>query len=578
MHSIRTKLSLLTILAILVSVLSVGGVSTYSILSEGRRSSSKEMSLICQNLEQSVNEYLDSISQSVDVISRFASEDLNTIALVENGLLAASVDGTLRHERFTPEQTKAIDAILAEHTQRIETLFHSVASHTNGVVSYYYRFNPELSAGVKGFFYTKVANYAFVAQELTDLSAYEEDDVDHVGWFYLPQKWGRASWLPIYENKNIGVKMASYVCPLYKSGVFIGVIGMDIHYDTLVRQVKDAQVYDTGYACLLETDGTIVYHPKLKGGESVKSIFPDNYEQFLANIHRAHSDELLPFSVEGEKKWLAFTTLSNNMKLVVSAPESEINASWYELLQMLGVTAAMILVLFFVLMHLSLGRITEPLRRLTEASRRISAGDYDVELNYKGDDELGILTASFQQLISHLKIYIRDLNSKAYRDALTGVKNKAAFEIFAHKLNDQLQLVESGPQHAFAVVMLDCNNLKVINDRMGHDKGDSFLRTACHHICRIYAHSPVFRMGGDEFVVLLQKEDYLNREELLRLFRRTAAEHNAAVEQPWQRINIAVGMAEYDPETDRSVEEVLKRSDQLMYADKRRMKEEQGPL
>ena len=153
---------------------------------------------------------------------------------------------------------------------------------------------------------------------------------------------------------------------------------------------------------------------------------------------------------------------------------------------------------------------------------------------------------------------------------MTGVKNKAAFRASAKRINDMLS-VDKGTVD-FAVVMLDCNNLKKINDWYGHDKGDIYLQTACALICRIFTHSPVFRLGGDEFVVLLQNADYLDRDQLLKSFRQSAAEINRKAEKPWECIHIAVGLADYEPKTDTSVENVLNRADERMYADKKRQK------
>ena len=64
--------------------------------------------------------------------------------------------------------------------------------------------------------------------------------------------------------------------------------------------------------------------------------------------------------------------------------------------------------------------------------------------------------------------------------------------------------------------VFDCDNLKQINDQNGHDKGDIYIRAASQLICRVFAHSPVFRIGGDEFAVVLQNEDFINREDLIR--------------------------------------------------------------
>lgn len=571
MHSIRYKITLLTLVFILVGVLAVGGVSILSIRSEGSKSSQQEMTLVCRNLQMTIDDYLNSIEQSVGMVSRYAGESLNSAELVDGGIVGSSGTGDSSEGRKrSSEQQEQLDSHLLEHTQQVETVFRSVANHTNGVIAYYYRLNSELSDKAEGFFYAKVDSSAFSPHIPTDLHLYPADDISHVGWYYIPLERGRPSWLSPYFNVNLGIRMISYVIPLYKVGTFIGVVGMDIDYDTLVNQVRNITLYDSGYACLTEADGTIVYHPRLPMGSNLNELYPQKSGSVADSLSQRERGSLVSHDVDGVKRRLAFTTLSNDMKLVVSVPVSEINASWLRLMNLIGLASILLLVTFIALMTVSLKRITEPLARLTEGSRRILAGDYDVELSYDGDDELGILTRTFQQLVNHLKIYIRDLNSKAYQDALTGVKNKTAFDISQRKLNDIIMI--SGPEEPveFAVIMLDCNGLKLINDRFGHDKGDTFLKTSCMLICKVFAHSPVFRIGGDEFVVLLQKEDYLHREQLLKLFRLRSHDINESAHEDWERVDIAVGMAEYNSKQDWNVESVLHRADALMYADKRR--------
>ena len=268
----------------------------------------------------------------------------------------------------------------------------------------------------------------------------------------------------------------------------------------------------------------------------------------------------------------ACSTLSNDLTLVITAPLEEINRTWTKLINAIIVAGAGILALFGLIMFVTMKHITEPLKRLTAASQRLADGDYDVKLTYTGRDEVGILTGAFQRLVDHLKIYIQDLNSKAYKDALTGVRNKGAFDISARQLDDQIRAADSERPIQFAVVMLDCNDLKKINDVHGHAMGDIYLQTACTLICNIFAHSPVFRMGGDEFAAILQGQDYINRDLLMREFDQRAEEINARAQNPWERVGLAKGMAVYDPAQDPATESVLERADRLMYENKKRMK------
>jgi len=114
----------------------------------------------------------------------------------------------------------------------------------------------------------------------------------------------------------------------------------------------------------------------------------------------------------------------------------------------------------------------------------------------------------------------------------------------------------------------------VINDNYGHDKGDISIRKLCDLVCEIFDHSPVFRIGGDEFVVVLQNNDYENIESLVAQFEQRAAEISADSElNPWERISAAIGYALYDETLDTDADSVLTRADMAMYKCKRAMKQ-----
>ena len=571
-HSIRTQITSLTLAAILVCIVMIGGISIFSIKREGDSNSAEKMTLICENRCKILNEYLNSIEQSVDMVGRYAGEDLDSVELMEGGVIGAKGTGKSLGLR-TGEQHERMDRYLQAHSDKMEMAFRSVANHTNGVLTYYYRFNPELSDTVKGFWFSRNNSSEFVPMEPTEIPNFDQDDSDRVGWYYIPLRHGRPTWLNPYVNENMGTKIISYVIPIFKAGTFIGIVGMDIGYDTLVSQIQNIKVYDTGYAWLSDDEGTVVYHPTLESGTKLSDV-DEVFTTMETVMERAESSaEPLRYRYEGEERMMVYTTLANGMRLVVSAPAQEINANWLVLINNLLMASLIILAVFVGAAMLMVQRITNPLQRLTAASRLLAEGNYDVDLPNSGDDEVGILTIAFQQLIDHLRVYISDLNSKAYQDAMTGVKNKGAFNASAKKLNDSIRMSAEGASvPEFALVMLDCNNLKHINDQYGHEKGDSYLKTACALICQIYGHSPVFRMGGDEFVVLLQRNDYEDREELMERFDREAEEINASVQEPWECVNIAKGMASYDERYDMDVESVLHRADKRMYLDKKRMK------
>ena len=147
-------------------------------------------------------------------------------------------------------------------------------------------------------------------------------------------------------------------------------------------------------------------------------------------------------------------------------------------------------------------------------------------------------------------------------DALTGVRNRHAYLMAEERLNQQ---IETNDALAFAIVILDVNDLKTVNDREGHAAGDQYLKNACRIICDYFSHSPVFRIGGDEFAVIVQGRDYLDIDDVIG---RMAARNDEALRSGG--IVIACGMAKRGDDT--SVAPVFERADQNMYENKNRLK------
>lgn len=560
--------------AIIVCVMGIGGSSAVSVRNEGARNSAEMMRLLCDNSTMTIDSYLNSVKQSVDMVTRFALDEIDSIGLVKGGVVGLQGTGVHLERGRNEQQRKEMDAYLEAYIARVEALFHSVANRTNGVVSFYLRINPEISEEASGFLYSNIGRSTFRKLMLTDLTAYSPDDVEHVGWYYIPLERGSASWIDPYYNQNLELRMLSYVAPLYKAGTFIGVVGMDISYNTLVDQISGIQIYETGFAFVLDQDADIVYHPALPVGHSLEDDGALT-KQDIEMLRSAESnEEPLRYSLGGQEKQMFFSTLSNGMKLSVTAPVNEIDAPWLKMMMRITLASIVSLISFTAIAIFMVRRMTEPLKRLTEASESIAEGNYDVRLDYSGRDEVGMLTATFQHLVDHLNVYISDLNSRAYQDSLTSVRNRGAFTIAERKLDDAIRAAKTtGEYPEFGFVMFDCNNLKKINDTYGHEKGDQYLRTSCSLICRMFPHSPVFRLGGDEFAVLLREGPYENREALLANFDFAVEEHNKKVSLSWERVSVAKGTATYEPESDKNVDSVLSRADERMYADKKRMKE-----
>lgn len=180
--------------------------------------------------------------------------------------------------------------------------------------------------------------------------------------------------------------------------------------------------------------------------------------------------------------------------------------------------------------------------------QRLVVGLIDIDAQVRQEEELGKRLAQAQ--------------IAANIDALTGIKNRHAFLTAQARLDHQ---IAERTQSPFATVILDVNDLKKVNDTAGHQAGDQYLQDACQIICDIFKRSPVFRMGGDEFVVIAQGSDYKRMEELLG---KVDAHNEEALRTGG--IVIACGMARFDD--DPCVAAVLDRADRNMYENKSRLK------
>ena len=540
MRSLKSKITLLAVWITVVAVAVVTLLSVLFIRNAEHQKSDQLLLLLCETGERNLDYYFSSVEKSVNKIASYTEKDLDGLS-----------DEQLRY-----------------HTEHVRAYFEEIANKTNGVLTYYYRIDPKVSSAVKGFWYTNLDGNNFTEHEVTDISLYDTEDTSALVWFTVPKHTGNPIWLPPYITENLNVRVISYNVPVYWRGTFVGVIGIEIDYTTMAEQVRSIRLYSNGYAFLTDADGNLIFHPMMDLAELSEEEKPALPEGLFSE------STFTSYTFEGTVKEAAWLRLSNGMRLYVSVPENETDGNWRVLVRNVLIVSAAVLTLSVLLTHFVTTRVTRPLKQLTEAAKQADEGNYDFTLEYKGKDEVGTLTRTFTRMAAHMKEHISELNKRVYVDALTSVRNKGAYANFIEEM--QTKMDENPGSMEYAVGVFDCDDLKTVNDRYGHDKGDIYLKTASRLICRIFQHSPVFRIGGDEFSVILRNDDYRNRADLIDAFEKESAAICAAAENPWEEVHISMGIAMYDPEQDRSVIDTVRRADKMMYTNKRRNKSADG--
>ena len=157
-----------------------------------------------------------------------------------------------------------------------------------------------------------------------------------------------------------------------------------------------------------------------------------------------------------------------------------------------------------------------------------------------------------------------EARTAALTDPLTGVKSKHAFLVSQKQIDAS---IDEGTAEDYAVAVCDVNGLKIINDTLGHKAGDEYILKASRMICDIFKHSPVYRTGGDEFVVILHGRDYLIREDLINALHDRSVEHISTNE-----VVVSGGLSDYKPGLDSSLHDAFERADALMYEEKKLLK------
>ena len=161
----------------------------------------------------------------------------------------------------------------------------------------------------------------------------------------------------------------------------------------------------------------------------------------------------------------------------------------------------------------------------------------------------------------------KDISS---HDALTKVMSRNSYDNTIKEFNKRIH--EEPLTVNFAICECDLNNLKIINDTFGHDAGDKYIISCCKTICDIFKHSPVYRIGGDEFVAILQSDDLENLDKIKQIVKETTESEIKKPVSLFEKKSFAAGFAIFEYGKDTCFGDVMKRADIEMYQNKRMLK------
>lgn len=548
MKSIRAKIMLLLFLSVLISSLIIGAISTVLTSSIIKNGSTDNMNLLCKNHADNINIILAKIEDSINTLSHYAQEELSDIEL-------------LKDDTFRTNYSSAIK----------KSALHHIES-TEGSAAVWLYFDVDLIGKTDGFYYIK-NNHTnqFETHTLDDIKSCNLNDTNHQ-WWHLPVQSGSATWIESYYNENNKEHIITYAIPLYKDSRLIGVIGADISIVYIENIVKKISIYSSGQAAVLKRDGTVVYHPIFKRGHMLGEGDPGFNGVVEALAKEEQTDKLIAYKLDDVNKRIASCKLRNGMIMVCFAPVSEIYKAQHTLMIFTTVIAVLIMFIALIIAFFVSREIARPIKKLNEAAKRLTDGEFDFDINAKSKDEIGELTTTFIETRNILRRQFDLLDEEAHRDGLTGVGNKSAFMDLEIDINNKILKGNAN----FSVAVFDVNKLKITNDVFGHMAGDVLLSTVSAHLSDCFNQSDVYRVGGDEFIVVFENMQLSDCEALIKNCIDSMKKINI-IGYPECTVSCAYGVAHFNASVDHKLSDVVLRADKEMYKNKTITKKETFP-
>lgn len=365
---------------------------------------------------------------------------------------------------------------------------------------------------------------------------------------------------------------------LGKCGEFQGVVATDMPLRALNDFVSTLHISPNGLAFILEPNGDLIASSqspnvrdlgdgqtvRINAAESGHPLLTEIYQQLLPKL----KGDLTPGAAHtfffndsrGEKIHVAFELFTDSAGLkwvnVVALPSRDfmggISTNVMRTSMLGGVATIIVILLGFRILHW----VTVDIKKLSVAVQRVGSGHPEHPISIRRNDEIGDLAKSFQAMCYRLQT-----------DHLTGLPNRYAFERAIDAAIERQRRV--GNEQGVAVLFIDINDFKNINDQFGHDAGDrALIELALRLRTHVRKEDLVARYAGDEFVVLMEN---VGEDEDLETIRRHIEEVLQAslrtIDNRTISVSGAIGIARYPADAE-NLKDLVHIADQRMYRHK----------
>ena len=589
--SLRFILSFLFVLQLLVSVGLVGFLS----LRNGERAVEDLANQLMSEVGDRITERLDIYLLTPHIVNQLNEDALNVGQLKLNDLQAM--------ERHFWQQSQVFDLISYIQFGNAQGEFVGLAVNDNGSLAYQVT---ESTGALQTYRIDANGN----RQER--LQATPKFDARLRPWYVVPYQADQPAWTDIYTWVNPPTLAITLGQPYYDAeNRFQGILAADLTIAQISDFLRGLSVSDSGTTFILERTGNLVATSTnelpfvfqndrpgrlmaINSKDGITKATAAYLTTQLGGLQRINSRRQTKFSIKGKQYFLQVTPLRDQHGLdwlsVLVIPESDfvsqINANTQTtlLLCLLALALAAYLGIY------TASWIAQPILRISKASQAISSGQFDQKLDVKGFAEIGVLQRAFNRMAEKLQTTFSALEQTnlalhseiterkqaeeqfkhlALHDPLTGFPNRI---FLMEHLERGIKQVQRHPEYLFAVLFLDLDRFKVVNDSLGHHVGDQLLAAIAGQLQQLIRETDIVaRLGGDEFVILLEPIEEVN--DAVRVADRIVQELSLPIDLGNRQVFISasIGIALSTPDYQQGAD-MLRDADIAMYRAKNRGK------
>jgi len=372
---------------------------------------------------------------------------------------------------------------------------------------------------------------------------------------------------------TVGVPFVAIVMPVEVNGKIIGCFSGVVNLESISERVLAIKAGETGYAYVLQRNGLMIIHPNkeliFKNNPLTDNNAPQGLKEFIHTMTKGERG-ICSYTYEGVDNLTACAPIPGvNWSLAVTVPTAEVTGRLKQLTTISLVTTLGVLILAVFAVIIFARRISRPIKDLEVAANRVASGNLTaMNLEITSDDEVGRLGKAFEKMIRELEVSYKLIKeseehakSIALYDNLTGLCNRA---MFSDRLNHCLKQASCSEQ-LVALLFLDLDGFKAINDLYGHSQGDLVLKEVAARLTLVARKTDtVCRLGGDEYTIIVPDIKTKSNVEIIvkRIVGSFVPKFDVAGKKVSLSVSIGISIFPFDGE---DLDTLLRHADDAMY-------------